>query len=166
MNTKPIELISHHLCPYVQRAIIILAEKNIPHTRTYIDLANKPDWFVDLSPIGKVPLLRIESVCLFESAVICEYLDEITPASLHPNAPLEKAYHRSWIEFASSILNVIAAFYNAPDHKAFEDSRTALVRKFYKLDDNLSDGPFFGGKNFHMVDAAYGPVFRYLDVFD
>ena len=115
-----LELISHSLCPYVQRAVITLLEKKIPHDRTYIDLTNKPDWFLQISPLGKVPLLKVSNEALFESAVICEYLDEITPGSLHPVNPLEKAKHRSWIEFGSSILNAIAGFYSAETEEAFE----------------------------------------------
>ena len=55
-----LHLISHHLCPYVQRAVIVLDEKNIPHRRTYIDLADKPAWFAALSPLGRVPVLQAE----------------------------------------------------------------------------------------------------------
>lgn len=87
MPTPNLELVSHHLCPYVQRAVITLLEKEIPHQRTYIDLSDKPDWFQVISPLGKVPLLKIQDEILFESAVICEYLDEITLKSLHPRDP-------------------------------------------------------------------------------
>ena len=52
-------LVSHLLCPYVQRAAIALREKDVPFERVVIDLANKPDWFVAISPLGKVPLLRV-----------------------------------------------------------------------------------------------------------
>jgi glutathione S-transferase len=51
------ELVSHHLCPYVQRAAIVLTEKGVSFKRTLIDLDNKPDWFKAISPLGKVPLL-------------------------------------------------------------------------------------------------------------
>ncbi|MGO8654936.1 glutathione S-transferase family protein, partial [Rhizobium ruizarguesonis] len=83
-------LVSHHLCPYVQRAAIALLEKGVPFERINIDLADKPDWFLQISPLGKVPLLRIEEedgseAVLFESSVICEYLEETQPGvALHP----------------------------------------------------------------------------------
>ncbi|HEY9734725.1 MAG TPA: glutathione S-transferase N-terminal domain-containing protein, partial [Trichocoleus sp.] len=67
----PLKLISHKLCPYVQRSIITLIEKQIPHERAYIDLAHKPDWFLQRSPLGKVPILLVGEEVLFESAVIC-----------------------------------------------------------------------------------------------
>jgi glutathione S-transferase len=97
-------LVSHDLCPYVQRAVIVLAEKSVPNERHYIDLADKPDWFRKISPLGKVLLPQIGDVMIFEPAVICEYLDKITPGSLHPRDPLQKAQHHAWVEFASAIL--------------------------------------------------------------
>src|SRR5207237_3450984 len=85
MPMPKLDLVSHHLCPYVQRAVITLTEKGAPFTRTYVDLANKPDWFTAISPLGKVPLLRIDDDdVLFESAVICEYLEETIAPALHP----------------------------------------------------------------------------------
>lgn len=157
-------LISHHLCPYVQRAVIVLEEKGIAHERTYIDLADKPEWFAEASPLGKVPVLQTDGASIFESQVIAEYLDEVTEGSLHPEDPLERARHRSWIAFASETLNAIGAFYSAPAER-FEEKRIALAGMFRKVAPEVA-GPFFEGDGFHMVDAAWGPVFRYLDVFD
>jgi len=161
-----LELISHYLCPYVQRAVITLLEKGIPHDRTYIDLANKPDWFLKISPLGKVPLLKVENDILFESAVICEYLDEITPDSLHPSDPLTKAKHRGWIEYGSSILNTIAGFYNAPTPEAFELKRLELKNKFQWIEDHRNCDLYFDGNDFSLVDATFAPIFRYFDVLD
>jgi len=166
MFIPKLELVSHHLCPYVQRAVITLLEKEIPHQRTYIDLANKPDWFRQISPLGKVPLLKVGDEVLFESSVICEYLDEITPGSLHPVDPLIKAKHRAWIEFGSSILNTIAGFYNAATEEAFEQKRRDLIDKFNWVERYWQGGKYFAGDGFSLVDAVYGPIFRYFDVFD
>ena len=154
-----LHLISHHLCPYVQRAVIVLSEKNIPHERTYIDLANKPDWFQTLSPLGRVPVLQTNGAVLFESQVIAEYLDEVTPGSLHPTDPLDKARHRSWIEFGSETLNAIGGFYNASDAATFEEKRTVLRRKFEQIELEIA-GPFFAGEAFHMIDGVWGTIFR------
>lgn len=159
------KLVSHHLCPYVQRAVIVLVEKNIPHERTYIDLSNKPDWFLSLSPLGRVPVLQIDDNVIFESQVIVEYLDEISPGSLHPADPLERARHRSWIEYGSATLNSIAVLYNAPDHEHFSIAASNLRERFEVMENQI-EGPFFGGEAFHIIDAAWGPVFRYFDVID
>ena len=69
-------LISHKLCPYVQRAVIALAEKGVPFERIDVDLANKPDWFLTVSPLGKTPVLLVGDTAIFESAVILEYLED------------------------------------------------------------------------------------------
>ena len=71
-----LKLISHKLCPYVQRAVIALTEKGVPFERIDIDLANKPDWFLKISPLGKTPVLVVGDHAIFESAVILEYLEE------------------------------------------------------------------------------------------
>jgi glutathione S-transferase len=166
-----LELISHHLCPYVQRAVIALTEKGVAHERRYIDLADKPDWFTVISPLGKVPLLRVEAedgggAVLFESAVICEYLEDTQPNPLHPSDPLIRAQHRAWIEFASAALNDVAGFYNAKDEAAFGQQRQRLTEKFAWLERHLDEVPFFAGRAFSLVDAAFGPVFRYIDAFE
>ena len=166
-------LVSHHLCPYVQRAAIVLAEKGVPFERVDIDLANKPDWFVKISPLGKVPLLRVQSddggkeAILFESAVICEYLDESQPgARLHPEDALERAQHRAWMEFGSAVLGDIWGLETATEAEAFETKRAAATAKFERIEAALGDGPWFEGGRFSMVDAVFGPVFRYFDVID
>ncbi|MBL1259051.1 MAG: glutathione S-transferase family protein [Thiotrichaceae bacterium] len=167
MSNSRFELITHFLCPYVQRSVIVLSEKEIPYQRLDVDLNSPPVWFKALSPLGKVPLLRVdEKSVLFESAVICEYLDEVTPRSLHPQDPLEKAYHRAWIEFGSTILDLIGGLYNAKDNVTFEQKKEELRTKFSKIEEQLSDGPFFAGQRFCLIDAVYGPVFRYFDVIE
>ena len=65
-----LHLISHTLCPYVQRAVISLLEKQVKFDRTYIDLSNKPDWFLAISPLGKTPVLQAGDASVFESALI------------------------------------------------------------------------------------------------
>ncbi len=95
--SQPLTLVSFDLCPYVQRAAIVLAEKGVPFKRVDVDLADKPDWFRAISPLGKVPLLKVGGEVLFESAVIVEYLEETEGPALHPADPLAKAKHRAWM---------------------------------------------------------------------
>ncbi len=161
-----LHLISHDLCPYVQRAVIALREKSVPFRRSDIDLADKPDWFVALSPLGKTPVLEVNDTAVFESAVIVEYLEDSQPNPLHPDDPLQRARHRAWIEVASATLADIAAFYAARDAEAFELACARLRERFIRLEAELGDGPWFAGGRFGLVDAAFGPVFRYFDSFD
>jgi glutathione S-transferase len=169
-------LVSHHLCPYVQRAAIALAEKGVACERIDIDLAAKPDWFRAISPLGKVPLLRVArpgggEAVLFESAVICEFIEETQAGpALHPSDAIERAEHRAWIELASSVLADIYAVETTPDAALFEAKRRVLAERFARVEQVLGarpgPGPFFAGRRFSLVDAAFGPVFRYFDVFD
>lgn len=163
-------LVSHILCPYVQRAAIALSEKGVPFERRDVDLSDKPAWFREISPLGKVPLLLVPTdggtAVLFESAVILEYLEETMPHPLHPVDPLARARHRGWIEFASAVLSEIARFYTAPDREALVTSGERLSAMFARLEQSLGAGPYFEGERFCLVDAAFAPVFRYFDAFE
>lgn len=165
--TPPLTLVSHALCPYVQRAAIVLAEKGVPFDRRWVDLSAKPEWFLAVSPLGKTPVLLAGDVPVFESAVICEYLDETLAPPLHPRDALQRARHRAWMEFGSAVLNTIAGFYNAPDAAALQARRSELRARFEQVEAQLdARGPFFAGAPFGLVDAVFGPVFRYFDVFE
>jgi glutathione S-transferase len=150
----------------VQRAAISLSEKSVAFERIDVDLANKPDWFLAMSPLGKTPALDVDGTAIFESAVILEYLEDTQLNPLHPAEPLKRAEHRSWIEFSSAILNDIAGLYNAPDEEQFAAKARALDNKFRQLERRRRAGPYFDGTRFSLVDAVFGPVFRYFDVFD
>lgn len=163
---KSLLLVSHALCPYVQRAVIALTEKGVGFERRDIDLAAKPDWFLELSPTGKTPLLVAEGQPIFESNVILEYLEETQPHPLHPADPIARARHRGWLEFASAVLNDIAGLYNADTTAKYANKVEALAARFEKVEATLGPGPYFDGEAFSLVDAAFGPVFRYFDVFD
>ncbi len=161
-----LRLISHKLCPYVQRAVIALTEKSVAFERIDIDLANKPDWFLAISPLGKTPVLQVGDHAIFESPVILEYLEETQPKPLHPADPLARAEHRAWIEFGSTVLNDIAGFYAASDETAFKAKTLQLEQRFARLEARVAASPWFDGESFSLVDAVFGPVFRYFDVFD
>ena len=121
---------------------------------------------MQISPLGKTPVLQVDGQAIFESAVICEYLDDTTAPRLHPEDALQRARHRAWMEFGSAMLNTIAGFYNAPDDAALERKAAELHAQSAQLEAALQDGPYFAGPRFSMVDAVFGPVFRYFDVFD
>lgn len=162
-----LELISFKLCPFVQRSVITLLYKEVPFRITYIDLSDPPAWFSELSPFGQVPVLRIDGdSVLFESAVINEYLDEISPPSLQPTDPLQRALNRAWIEFGSACLSDFAQLVPEPDQAAFEAKRRDLAAKLKRLDDTIGNagGPYFNGAQPSLVDMAYAPLFMRLDI--
>jgi glutathione S-transferase len=166
MMNRNLTLVSFDLCPYVQRAAIVLHEKGVPFERSDVDLTNKPDWFLKISPTGRVPLLKVGDDVLFESAAIVEYLDETHGPALHPADPVKKARHRAWMEFGSGVLGNIWALETTADQAVFDANVKALKEKFAKVEEELDDGPFFAGENFSIVDAVFAPAFRYFDTFD
>ncbi|WP_369977688.1 glutathione S-transferase family protein [Xanthomonas bundabergensis] len=172
MTTSTLTLISHPLCPFVQRAAIVLLEKNVAFERINVDLADKPDWFLALSPTGKVPLLKVErageeDAVLFESMVICEYLEETQDGGkLYSENALSRAHQRAWIEYGTATLADAWQFLNAKDRATADARRAALRGRLEKLEGTMEQGPYFSGSGFSMVDAVFAPVFRYFGLID
>lgn len=87
-STHKFVLVSHVLCPYVQRSVIALKELGVDYQRIDIDLADPPEWFREISPLGKVPLLIVDDdTVLFESAVIAEFISEVAGGGLLSDQP-------------------------------------------------------------------------------
>ncbi|MBB2749819.1 UNVERIFIED_ORG: glutathione S-transferase [Rhizobium aethiopicum] len=170
MTATRLTLISHPLCPFVQRAAIVLLEKGVPFDRINVDLSAKPDWFLALSPTGKVPLLKIaragaEDAILFESMVICEYLEETERSTaMYPEDPLLRARQRAWIEFATQTMTDGWQFLHSVDAATADARRAAFRDRLRKLEAELGAGPYFAGSAFGMVDAIYAPLFRYFAI--
>ena len=156
-----LHLISFKTCPFVQRAVITLKHKNIDFDITYIDLADPPDWFLEMSPLGKVPVLKVDDEILFESAVINEYLDEITGGELQPEEPLARAKNRAWIEFASNMLGNLYMMKMSKDEESYDKHRDLLVNQLRRVENRLGDGPWFNGDQFTLADTAFAPLFRH-----
>ncbi|MCW8891086.1 MAG: glutathione S-transferase family protein [Sedimenticola sp.] len=159
-----LELVSFAICPFVQRAVIALKEKQVDFDITYIDLENTPAWFKLISPFGKVPLLKVDNEVLFESAIINEFLDEVYPPVLHPEDPLERAKHRGWIEFGSNLLFEQFKLVLAQDEEAIVQQSEVLGGLFARLVQEVSDGPYFAGARFSLLDAAYAPLFMRYEI--
>lgn len=150
------KIISFGICPFVQRSIITMNYKKVPYEVVYIDLANKPDWFLKISPMGKVPILETKNGVIFESAVINEYIDEVSDGSLLPSDPYKRAEERAYIELSSA---VIWSYFNT----AIASNEESYLKSKNELENNLTsllskfEGPFFRGKEFSLVDSAAIP---------
>ena len=157
-------LVSFKTCPWVQRAAIVLREKKIDFEFIHIESDNRPDWFLAISPHKKVPVLRIDdTVSLFESNAIVEYLDETIAPRLHPEDPVQRAINRAWTDylptFASAATGLAYADTEADYHRAIAQTDTPFERLEQALRAQ-GDGPFFNGPNYSLVDAAYAPFLQ------
>jgi len=162
---QPLELVSFKFCPFVQRNIIIAREKGIDIKVTHINLKEPPQWFLDISPFKKVPLLRVGDAVLFESSAIAEYLDEIKLPSMFPDNAVMRAANRAWIIFASELLMANAKLIKAKSEQDFVDACTNLKKQLVRLEP-LIQSPYFNGGQFSLIDATYAPLFMRLDIIE
>jgi len=144
--------------------VIVLRAKQVEFDVTYINLREKPDWFLEISPHGKVPVLSVEDVPLFESNAIAEYLDEVVPPRLHPEDPIKRARHRAWTDFVPDFSSGINIYYTKTKAE-LEAKVEAAPARLEKLETAIrsergNDGPYFAGPELCLVDAAYAPFLQ------
>lgn len=156
-------LVSFKLCPFVQRVAIALNQKSIAYEIEYIELSNPPNWFLELSPFKKVPLLQVGNQALLDSTAINEYLEDAYPNKLHPSNLVLRATNRSWIEHSNQC--TWSAFHLSvkETEKEFIEIRDNLFEQFDKLEPSIKGRPFFNGADFSLVDASYAPLLQRLD---
>ena len=159
--SKP-KLISFKLCPYVQRSVILLKEKGVDYDIEYIDVYDPPEWFLALSPTGKVPILQVEDTVLFESAVINEYLDEVYAPALHPVEPIKKAQNRAWMEFTSPMYMDTFNIMMATDKEASDTAIESLNKNLEGLEKAMVNTPWFNGDTLSLMDISAAPLFTRL----
>ncbi len=146
--------------------MILLRAKDVEFEVTYIDLSDKPDWFLKISPHGKVPVLSVNDDPLFESNAIAEYLDDVVEPRKHPEDPFKRARNRAWTDFVPDFSKGINIYYTKTQDEVAE--KVAAAPKFLqKLEDAIAkergnDGPYFNGPELCLVDAAYAPFLQRL----
>ena len=157
-----LRLISFQTCPFVQRAVFALEEKGAPYTIEFIDLANKPAWFLAISPRGKVPVLEVDGTPLFESQAIVEYLDETIAPRLASADPVLRARERAWFAFAAEdlFLPMYLLMY-AKDAATLEKQAAILRERLARLNTDLGDRDWLSGDGsaFGLADVAMLPFF-------
>ena len=163
-----IKLISFTTCPFVQRAVIMLLFKDVKHDIEFIDLANKPDWFMKISPRGKVPVLVADNQPIFESQAICEFLEETHPSpAVLPKDPVERAQDRAWFAFASEDLFMpMYRFSYTDDPKVAAESLEFINHKLERLNTEMEGRNFLSATNaFGMADVAMAPFLYRADFY-
>ncbi|MEE9325803.1 MAG: cyclic nucleotide-binding domain-containing protein [Cocleimonas sp.] len=161
VKSLDLELILFDFCPYAQRAVISLNENNIEHKLTYLDPDNLPDWFAEISPFGKVPILRVDGkTTVFESSVINELIGQISSSQMLPSDPVERSLCRSWTEFASTLLGQVTGMLALQEADEFISARDEFLTNLLRLEQQLEGrGPLFTGDKFSLVDSTYAPLF-------
>ena len=162
-----LELYSMNTCPYAQRTRMVLVHKSIPFELIEIDLGNKPDWFLEISPYGKVPALKVGDATLYESAIINEYLDETYPEKrLLSEDPLERASQRILIDFISN--RFVPLFYKllVDQEEAREGHKEEMLAHFDYFESLLRDRAWLSGDEFSLTDLSLLPWFERLVVLE
>jgi len=145
--------------------------KNVEFEVTYVNLREKPDWFLEISPHGKVPVLHVGNETLFESNAIAEFLDETVFPPLHPSDPIKRARNRAWTDYVPTFSGALGKinYAKTPEDVAagVEGAKVPLQR----LEDAIAkergnDGPFFNGTDLCLVDAAYAPFLQRFLIVD
>jgi glutathione S-transferase len=168
-----IELYSFEGCPYAQRSRMALLEKGLDFVLTEIDLFNRPAWFRDISPYGKVPVLRHEGATIHESAIINQYLDERFPSPpLLPATPALRAQARIWMDYCETRFLVAT-------HKLMSEAgdtarrsenidKLAEVLRFIEHEGlrKLGEGPYFLGDQVSLVDLQFSPFFERFGTYE
>jgi glutathione S-transferase len=122
-------LVSFNICPYVLRVVAALNHLQIPYEIKYIDLENKPEWFVKASPLEKVPILLVGDKVVFESLVILDYINTLTPHSLLPTDNLERALNRARAEFSGEVIGTFWRTFSAKSQEVLHIYNDSLSMK-------------------------------------
>lgn len=165
-DASDIRIYSMWACPYAQRTRILLELKQIRHDLVEIDLTKpRPDWFLALSPSGKVPVVEHDGHVLNESSLINEYLDEVYPTlPALPRSPFERFVARTLIDFCNSRFapNMYRVLMEQDDgrraklQKQAEGDWTALEVLLDRFDAR-QESVF---EAFGMVELSYAPFFQ------
>jgi glutathione S-transferase len=163
-----LKLYGANVCPFVHRARLALAEKGLAHEYVAIDLRNKPDWYHDVLPTGKVPLLEHQGDRVWESAVLCEYLEDSFPEpALLPADPGARAAARIWIDWTSGTL--VPLFYKllkGQDPQERLSLQADLKAALAKLDAELAGRQWLVGEKLSLADLELYPWFERWSVLE
>lgn len=168
-----IEIFSYEACPFAQRTRMVLIEKGLEFELTEIDLGNRPSWFLEISPYGKVPLLRHDGRVVYESAVINQYLDEVFPEPpLMPADAYARAQVRTWMDYCETrylpAAHRLIAERAKPGKLAENREKLTAVMRFMEHEGlrKLGDGPYWMGAAPTLVDFQFMPFLERFPIYE
>jgi len=158
-----LNLLTVAFSPYGQRVETLLLEKNISYNKEQIDLGNKPNWFSDISPLGKIPVLLVDDKPLFESLAILEYIEATyTENILHPKNQFVLAWHRGWMEFSNTLLSLTFGLVFADNAQTISQKQEELKNKLALFAKQLKQQPYFNGDFFSILDITMASAMQPL----
>lgn len=167
------KLIGSLSSPYVRKTRIVMAEKKIDCELVLENVWASDSKIHDYNPLGKVPCLILDDgEAVFDSRVICEYVDTLTPVGkLLPQERRERTEVRCWEALADGMLDAAVLMrLETTQRDAGQRSDAWIERQQRKIDDGLiamSKG--LGAKNwcsanhFTLADIAFGCALGYMD---
>ena len=156
-----LELILFKACPFAHRVVITLLHTQQEHRYTFINPAQKPDWIQAISPLGQIPLLRVDGTqTLFESSAINDYLNDISGGKLLPADSLQRARCRCWIEYSGVCQRAFGDLITAKDENQFHEAGINFLNLLGKMEEQLGENSrYFMGDPLSLVDIAFAPLF-------
>lgn len=149
-------IVSFKICPFVQRVTATLEAKSVDYEVEYISLRNKPEWFLEASPNGQVPILITDKKqVIFESDAIVEYIEEAFPKPLFRDNLVEKAQERAWSYLATKHYLTQCGAQRSREKDTLIQKSEKLSKAFGKLEKRLSGSKFFNGNSLGAVDIAW-----------
>ncbi len=160
---QPLTLVGLNVCPFVQRARILLTAARIDYEQIWVDVYGSPPALVkELNPLGKVPILRAGSEAVFDSSVILDYIDELSGGRFNQGESLLRAQRRSWVAFASSLHDSIRTFFSTNAADQFDASRNEIRSRLRAVEERAVIRLRHHDNTLSIVDAAFAPVFVLL----
>ncbi len=150
---------------------MVLHEKGIDFEVHEVDLSNKSEEFLSVSPYGKVPVLRVNGTSLYESNIVNEYLDEVYESpKLMPEDPEGRASVRSWMAFADdyffpSIYKVRTGVQREYSEDEIQEATDMLDDALSRLEHQLEGKKCLVGE-YTLADIAHAGNFHRLRILD
>ncbi|PMN89920.1 glutathione S-transferase family protein [Enterovibrio norvegicus] len=155
-----LKIVSFKICPFVQRVTAALEAKKIPYEIEFINLKDKPQWFLDISPNGQVPVMVTDGgAVLFESDAIVEYIDDEYGELESGVTNEQRALDRAWGYLGSKNYMTQCGTMSSKDEAIFSEREKKLRAVFEKAEKQLSgETRFFKSDTLSKVDIAWLPL--------
>ncbi len=168
-----LKLIAAKTSPFARKVRIVLAEKKLEYQLTEASPWDAGNPVHAHNPLGKLPVLVLDDgTTLFDSRVIVEYIDSVSPVSrLIPEPARQRIVVRRWEALADGICDAVVLIVQESRRPAKLQSADWVARQRRKVDegaqamaDELADKAWCNGEVYSLADIAAGCTLGYLDL--